>query len=73
MPANGIARWRCEPTCYADCDTSTGPGVLDIFDYLCFQNSFVNSEPYACDCDPDPACHIFDFLCFQDVFVGGCL
>ncbi|MCH7793277.1 MAG: metallophosphoesterase [Planctomycetes bacterium] len=55
--------------CYADCDTN---GVLDIFDFLCFQNSFVLGEPYACDCDPDPACDIFDFLCFQNAFVAGC-
>jgi hypothetical protein len=26
---------------YADCDTSTGPGVLDIFDFLCFQDAFI--------------------------------
>ncbi|MCH7791513.1 MAG: S8 family serine peptidase [Planctomycetes bacterium] len=55
--------------CYADCDQS---GVLDIFDFLCFQNSFLLGEAYACDCDPDPACDIFDFLCFQDAFVSGC-
>ena len=56
-------------SCYADCD---GNATLDIFDFLCFQNSFVLAEPYACDCDPDPACDIFDFLCFQDAFVRGC-
>ena len=55
--------------CYPDCDQS---GALDIFDFLCFQNSFVLSEPYACECDPDPVCDIFDFLCFQNAFVGGC-
>ena len=55
--------------CYADCD---GSGTLDIFDFLCFQNSFVLGEPYACDCDPAPVCDIFDFLCFQNAFVGGC-
>ncbi|MCH8805685.1 MAG: right-handed parallel beta-helix repeat-containing protein [Planctomycetes bacterium] len=55
--------------CYADCD---GNGTLDIFDFLCFQNSFVLGEPYACDCDPDPVCDIFDFLCFQNAFVAGC-
>ncbi|MCH7793266.1 MAG: hypothetical protein IID31_13420, partial [Planctomycetes bacterium] len=55
--------------CYADCDQS---GTLDIFDFLCFQNSFVLGEPYACECDPDPACDIFDFLCFQNAFVAGC-
>ncbi len=64
-----------EALCYADCDQSTGPGVLDIFDFLCFQNSFVNSEPYACDCDTSTrpgVCDVFDFLCFQDAFVAGC-
>ena len=55
--------------CYADCD---GNGSLDIFDFLCFQSSFVAGEPYVCDCDPDPACDIFDFLCFQTAFVVRC-
>ncbi len=61
--------------CYADCDTSTGVGVLDLFDFLCWQNSFVNAEPYACDCDTSTGngvCDLFDFLCFQNAFVGGC-
>jgi predicted outer membrane repeat protein len=61
--------------CYADCDPSTGMGVLDVFDFLCFQNSFVLGEPYACDCDTSTAmgvCDVFDFLCFQNAFVGGC-
>ncbi len=61
--------------CYADCDPSTGAGVLDIFDFLCFQNAFVAGDPYACDCDTTTGpgvCDIFDFLCFQDAFVAGC-
>jgi hypothetical protein len=64
-----------EVACYADCDTSTGVGVLDIFDFLCFQNSFVGGNAYACDCDTSTGqlvCDIFDFLCFQNAFVGGC-
>lgn len=64
-----------EAPCYADCDTSTGKGNLDIFDFLCFQDSFVAVEPYACDCDTVSGpliCDIFDFLCFQDAFVAGC-
>ena len=36
-------------SCYADCYQSTGAGVLDILDICCFQNSFVNGEPNACD------------------------
>ena len=58
-------------TCYADCDQSTGLGVLDIFDFLCFQNAFVNFGPYA-DCDGNNLLDIFDFLCFQNAFVAGC-
>ena len=64
-----------EVSCYADCDTSTGPGVLDIFDFLCFQNRFAATDPYACDCDTSSGtavCDIFDFLCFQNAFAAGC-
>ena len=60
---------------YADCDKSTGNSVLNLFDFLCFQNSFVLGEPYACDCDTSTGplvCDVFDFLCFQGAFVGGC-
>lgn len=61
-------------TCYADCDVSTGVGVLDVFDFLCFQDRFISGESYACDCDASSGvgvCDILDFLCFQDEFVGG--
>ena len=36
---------------------------------------FVNTEPYACDCDTSTGllvCDLFDFLCFQNAFVSGC-
>jgi len=55
-------------SCYADCD---GSGGLDIFDFLCFQDSFSVGDPYA-DCDNNGVFDIFDFLCFQDAFAGGC-
>jgi hypothetical protein len=61
--------------CYADCDRSTGIGVLDIFDFLCFQSEFVAGSSFACDCDVSTGrgiCDLFDFLCFQDAFVAGC-
>lgn len=61
--------------CYADCDTSTGPNIFDIFDFLCFQDAFVSQEPFVCDCDVSTGlgvCDIFDFLCFQDSFANGC-
>jgi hypothetical protein len=54
--------------CYADCD---GSGTLDVFDFLCFQDSFTQGDPYA-DCDGNATLDVFDFLCFQDAFVAGC-
>jgi Beta-propeller repeat len=62
-------------SCYADCDQTTGVGVLDIFDFLCFQNSFISGEPDACDCDVSTGagvCDMLDFVCFQNAFVAGC-
>ena len=80
MSGDFIIRTLVEPlekSCKADCDTSTGVGVLDIFDFLCFQNGFVTGDPKACDCDittgtNPPVCDIFDFLCFQAAFAAGC-
>jgi hypothetical protein len=63
------------PWCYADCDHSSGPRTLDIFDFLCFQDAFTQGQTYACACDTSTGagvCDVFDFLCFQDAFVGGC-
>jgi hypothetical protein len=76
FPAMGITRLTCAPPrCAADCDQSTGAGVLDIFDFLCFQHAFVTNNPYACDCDTrtgNGVCDMLDFLCFQQAFVAGC-
>ena len=61
--------------CYADFDGSTGVGVLDIFDFLAFQASFVEGDPSACECDTSTGsgvCDVFDFLCFQAAFAAGC-
>lgn len=61
--------------CYPDCDQGTGPGVLDIFDFLCFGNRFNQQDPYACDCDTGTGigvCDVFDFLCFGNAFHAGC-
>lgn len=61
--------------CYADCDPSTGVGILDIFDFLCFGNRFSANDPYACNCDLSTGpnvCDIFDFLCFGNAFSAGC-
>lgn len=60
---------------YVNCDTSTGPDVIDIFDFLCFQSSFVRGESYACDCDTSTGvgvCDVFDFLCFTNAWTMSC-
>jgi hypothetical protein len=64
-----------EVGCLPDCDTSTGYGALDVFDFLCFQNEFAAGTPYACDFDTTTGrmvCDIFDFLGFQNAFANGC-
>jgi len=68
VAANFDAAETCRQSCYPDC---TGEGDLDIFDFLCFQDAFVQLDPYA-DCDGNTVYDIFDFLCFQDAFVTGC-
>jgi choice-of-anchor B domain-containing protein len=68
----GLYVLRMESTgCYPDCDTTSGAGVLDVFDFLCFQDKFVSADPYA-DCDGNSTFDVFDFLCFQDAFTTGC-
>lgn len=54
--------------CYPDCD---GSGVLDLFDFLCFQNAFMAGDPYA-DCDGCGSFDVFDFLCFMSMYLEGC-
>lgn len=61
--------------CYADCDTSTGLEVLDVFDFLCFLNHFAANDLYACKCDVGSGpntCDIFDLLCSQNAYDAGC-
>jgi len=71
--SSGRRTWayRYRDSCYADCTPVTGVGVLDIFDFICFQDAFVSGEPFA-DCDGSGTLDVLDFICFQDSFVGGC-
>ncbi|MFG0285986.1 MAG: M14 family zinc carboxypeptidase [Phycisphaerales bacterium JB039] len=48
----------------------TRDGVLDIFDFLEFQNLFAVMDPKA-DLTGDGLWDIFDFLLFQNLFEGG--
>ena len=63
-----IASMGAADACYAD---FTGDGVLDLFDFLGFVNTFNASDP-AADCVADGVFDLFDFLCFVNAFNAGC-
>jgi hypothetical protein len=60
--------------CYANCDGSVTPPVLNIADFSCFLNSLAAGNPYA-NCDDSttpPVLNIADFSCFLNRFAAGC-
>ena len=61
-------------TCYANCDNSTTPPVLNVLDFSCFLNKFAAGDPYA-NCDNSttpPVLNVQDFSCFLNKFAAGC-
>jgi hypothetical protein len=61
-------------SCYANCDASTMPPVLNIMDFTCFLNRFSAGDSYA-NCDGstvDPTLNVQDFSCFLNCFSSGC-
>ncbi|MEQ8317288.1 MAG: GC-type dockerin domain-anchored protein [Phycisphaerales bacterium] len=63
-----LARWNPAAPCPAD---ASGDCVLDVFDFLAFQDLFMAGDP-AADFDGDGVFTIFDFLAFQNAFDTGC-
>jgi len=62
------------PPCYANCDGSTTPPVLNVADFICFLNKYAAADPYA-NCDNSttpPILNVSDFICFQTKFAQGC-
>ena len=60
--------------CYANCDGSTAPPILNVNDFICFQAKFAAGDSYA-NCDGStaaPVLNINDFICFQGRFAAGC-
>jgi hypothetical protein len=60
--------------CYANCDGSTAPPVLNVSDFVCFQAEFAAGDPRA-NCDGStsvPVLNVSDFVCFQGAFAAGC-
>jgi serralysin len=70
-------------TCYANCDGSTQPPILNVDDFTCFINSFAAAQtlPVAsqitayANCDGSttvPILNVDDFTCFINRFAQGC-
>jgi hypothetical protein len=60
--------------CYANCDQSTTPPILNVLDFTCFLNRFAAGDSYA-NCDGSttpPVLNILDFTCFMSQFAAGC-
>jgi len=70
-----IARFGCpQIACYANCDGSTIPPVLNVADFACFLQKFASADPYA-NCDQSttpPVLNVADFSCFLQKFAAGC-
>jgi hypothetical protein len=61
-------------TCYANCDSSSVPPVLNINDFTCFLQKFALGDSYA-NCDGSttvPILNVADFTCFLNRFAAGC-
>lgn len=61
-------------TCYANCDASNTPPVLNVLDFTCFLNRFAAADAYA-NCDGSttpPVLNVLDFTCFLNRFAAGC-
>ena len=60
--------------CYANCDGSTTAPVLNVNDFICFQQKYAAGDAYA-NCDGSttaPVLNVNDFICFQQKFAAGC-
>lgn len=75
-PSAEMGAWvaRVPRFCYANCDGSTSSPVINVEDFVCFQQRFVAEDPYA-NCDGStspPVINVEDYVCFQQRFVAGC-
>jgi hypothetical protein len=60
--------------CYANCDNSTAPPILNVGDFTCFLQRFAAGDSYA-NCDNStipPVLNVGDFTCFLQRFAAGC-
>jgi hypothetical protein len=60
--------------CYANCDGSSAPPILNVSDFTCFFQKFATGSAYA-NCDGStgpPVLNVQDFTCFLQKFAQGC-
>jgi photosystem II stability/assembly factor-like uncharacterized protein len=73
----GRGAWRATlptPPCFANCDGSVAPPVLNVADFTCFLQRFGAGEAWA-NCDGSvapPALNVADFTCFLQKYAAGC-
>lgn len=66
--------WTYLPPCYANCDSSRVPPILNVSDFICFLNRYAAGDPYA-NCDGStmpPVLNVSDFTCFLNQYALGC-
>ena len=75
VPALNLTRYdSCSGTCYANCDGSTTPPVVNVLDFNCFLNAFAAGSA-AANCDGSttaPVLNVLDFICFLNKAAAGC-
>ena len=60
--------------CYANCDGSSLPPILNVNDFQCFLNLYAVQDPRA-NCDNSslpPVLNVNDFQCFLNKYAVGC-
>jgi DNA-binding beta-propeller fold protein YncE len=80
---NGVYDGDEPVPCYANCDQSTTPPVLNVEDFTCFINQFAAAQGlpheqqvmHYANCDQStipPVLNVEDFTCFINRFSAGC-
>jgi hypothetical protein len=60
--------------CYANCDGSSTAPILNVNDFVCFNNLYASGSSNA-NCDGStaaPTLNVNDFICFQNKYAQGC-
>jgi hypothetical protein len=72
ISASGVG---CTSTsCYANCDGSTTAPILNVNDFICFNNLYAAGDSRA-NCDGStvaPVLNVNDFTCFTNKYAVGC-